>query len=325
MESATPLVSILIPAYRVSPYIAEALDSVFSQTFSGPFEVILVNDGSPDTPELEKAIAPFRDRLVYHVQPNGGPAGARNTAFRLSHAPLIALLDGDDAYLPDYLRIQTEFFAADPNLTLVYGDMQVFGGTPVDGRRLCALNHEVDAPSFESLIRTTATVLNTSMVRREAILRAGGWDQVCAPCEDYDLWLRIAIEGKLKRHSGLIARYRLRADSLSSNPIRMYEARLRVYLKLRDNPALSSALAPLVQQRITATSGDIALGQGKEALNNRDFALAATHLADAAKFRRDKRLSLIALLLRLSPKLVYGLTRLRARLFTRYRNASAGF
>jgi glycosyltransferase involved in cell wall biosynthesis len=324
MDHPTPLVSILIPAYRVSPYITEALDSVFSQTFSGPFEVILVNDGSPDTPELEKAIAPFRDRLVYHVQPNGGVASARNTAFRLSRAPLIALLDGDDAYLPDYLRIQTEFLAADPSLTLVYGDMQVFGGTPVDGQGLCHLNREVEAPTLESLIRTTATVLNTSMVRRDAIVHAGGWDQMCAPCEDYDLWLRIAMHGKLKRHPGLIARYRLRGDSLSSNPLRMYEARLRVYIKLGDNPALPSALAPLVQQRITTTRGDIALGQGKEAFEHGDFALASARLSDAAKLRRDKRLSLIALLLKVSPKLVHGLTRLRARLFTRYRNASAG-
>ncbi|HEV1287092.1 MAG TPA: glycosyltransferase family A protein [Bryobacteraceae bacterium] len=324
MANPTPVVSVLIPAYRVSPYIAEALDSVFSQNFSHPFEVILVNDGSPDTAELEKAIAPFRDRLVYHVQPNGGPAGARNTAFRLSNAPLIALLDGDDAYLPDYLRTQMEFFAADPSLTLVYGDMQVFGGTPVDGQRLCQLNREVEAPSIESLIRTTATVLNTSMVRRDAILHAGGWDQMCAPCEDYDLWLRIAMNGKLERHTGLIARYRLRGDSLSSNPLRMYEARLRVYIKLRDNPALPSALAPLVQERIITTRGDIALGQGKEAFQHDDFVLAAAHLADAARLRRDKRLSLIALLLKVSPKLVHVLTRLRARLFPRYRDASAG-
>jgi glycosyltransferase involved in cell wall biosynthesis len=324
MESATPLVSILIPAYRVSPYIADALGSVFSQNFSGPFEVILVNDGSPDTPELEKAIAPFRDRIVYHVQPNGGVATARNTAFRLSQAPLIALLDGDDVYQPDYLRIQMEFFAADPSLTLVYGDMQVFGGTRVDGQRLCQINREVEAPTLESLTRTTATVLNTSMVRRDAILQAGGWDQMCAPCEDYDLWLRIAMQGKLKRHPAVIARYRLRGDSLSSNPLRMWEARLRVYRKLEGNPALPSALAPLLQQRITATRGDIALAQGKEALERGDFAVASARLSDAAQLRRDKRLSLIALLLKVNPKLVHGLTRLRTRLFTRYRNASAG-
>jgi hypothetical protein len=93
---------------------------------------------------------------------------------------------------------------------------------------------------------------------------------------------------------------------------------------LEGNPALPSALAPLVQQRITDTRGDIALVQAKEAFAQEDFALASARLSDAAKFRRDKRLSLIALLLKVSPKLVHGLTRLRARLLTRYRNASAG-
>src|SRR5487761_2576858 len=67
-------------------------------------------------------IGPIRDRIEYRIQPNGGVASARNTAFRLSRAPLIALLDGDDAYLPGYLRVQTEFFAEDPTLTLVYGE-----------------------------------------------------------------------------------------------------------------------------------------------------------------------------------------------------------
>lgn len=203
--------------------------------------------------------------------------------------------------------------------------MQVFGGTPLDGQSLCHLNREVEAPSIESLIRSTATVLNTSMIQRDAILQAGGWDQMCSPCEDFDLWLRIAMQGKLKRHPTRIARYRLRGGSLSSNPLRMSEARLRVYRKLGDNPALPSALAPLVQLRITATCADIAFGQGKEAFEQGDFALASARLSDAAKLRRDKRLSLIALLLKVSPKLIHGLTRLRARLFTRYRNANASF
>ena len=56
-RSITPVVSVIIPAYQAAADIGEALDSVFSQNFSH-FEVIVVNDGSPDTPELEAAIAP---------------------------------------------------------------------------------------------------------------------------------------------------------------------------------------------------------------------------------------------------------------------------
>ena len=169
MKPSDPLVSVLIPAYGVAPFIAETLTSVFAQKFSQPFEVIVVNDGSPDTVEFEKAIAPFRDRIVYSVQPNSGPSAARNAAFRMSRAPFIALLDADDTYCPDYLRLQNELLAANPDAVLVYGNMEIFGGTYLDGRRLADLNRETEPPSLETLLRGTATVINTPMIRREAI------------------------------------------------------------------------------------------------------------------------------------------------------------
>ena len=83
-----PKVSVIMPAYNVAVYIAEALDSVFAQTVRD-FEVVVVNDGSPDTTELEKVLEPFRDRIVYAKQPNAGVAAARNTAVRLANSPLI--------------------------------------------------------------------------------------------------------------------------------------------------------------------------------------------------------------------------------------------
>src|SRR5688572_1471590 len=72
-----PSVSVIVPCYNVASYVAEALDSVMAQTFSN-YECIVVNDGSPDTEELERAIAPYRDRVVYITQENRGLSGARN-------------------------------------------------------------------------------------------------------------------------------------------------------------------------------------------------------------------------------------------------------
>src|SRR5215217_7946531 len=75
----TPKVSVIIPAFNIAPFVKEALDSVFAQTYNN-FEVILVNDGSKDTKELEIALAPFFDRIVYAEQENFGASQARNTA-----------------------------------------------------------------------------------------------------------------------------------------------------------------------------------------------------------------------------------------------------
>src|SRR5215217_7556023 len=76
-----PVVSVIIPAYNASADIPDALASVFAQTFTS-FEVIVVNDGSSDTAELEAALEPYRGRIRYVAQPNRGAGAARNTGIR---------------------------------------------------------------------------------------------------------------------------------------------------------------------------------------------------------------------------------------------------
>lgn len=322
VSKSAPLVSVLIPAYGVAPYIAETLSSVFVQRFAEPFEVIVVNDGSPDTRELEEAIAPFRDRIVYLTQPNSGPSAARNAAFSVSRAPLVALLDGDDLYLPDYLRTQTEVLNSDPDLVLVYGDMEVFGGSRFDGWRLSDINHESEPPSLETLLRGTATVINTPMIRREAIAEAGGWDETSRHSEDYDLWLRIAAgQGKLKRQSQVVARYRVSPGSLSKNESRMIEGRIHAFVKLSNNPALPRTLVPLVEERIEAANGDLAFLRGKQAFREGNARQAAALLTEALKYRKSTKLWIVTRLLKVFPWLLYVFVWLRARLFSRYRNA----
>jgi len=97
-----PLVSVVIPAYQAAGRIRETLDSVFAQTYPN-FEVVLVNDGSPDTEALEAAIRSYGERLIYIRQENRGPSGARNTAIRAARGKYIACLDSDDIYLPEHL------------------------------------------------------------------------------------------------------------------------------------------------------------------------------------------------------------------------------
>src|SRR5262245_55808061 len=117
-QAPDQLVSIVIPAYNAAPFIGDALQSVFAQTYSD-YEVIVVNDGSPDTDELLKVLAPFRDRLTYLEQENKGPSAARNHAIEKARGEFIAFLDSDDSWLPDYLTEQIKFINGDPRFDMV--------------------------------------------------------------------------------------------------------------------------------------------------------------------------------------------------------------
>src|SRR5712691_7731645 len=130
--NSDPKVSIVMPAYNVAPYIRETLESVFAQTFSD-YEVIIVNDGSPDTEELERVLEPFRDRIRYFKQENRGAGAARNVALRAARGEFIAFLDADDLWLPNYLDEQLRFIRT-AACDLVCADAINFGQSPFAGR-----------------------------------------------------------------------------------------------------------------------------------------------------------------------------------------------
>src|SRR5438045_2913818 len=106
--NSQPSISIVMPAYKVAPYIGEALESVFEQTFTD-YEVIVVNDGSPDTELFERALDPFMDRIIYMSQENRGVSVARNAGLRAARGEFVAFLDADDVWLPTYLQEQFAF------------------------------------------------------------------------------------------------------------------------------------------------------------------------------------------------------------------------
>ena len=90
------MVSVIIPAYRAARYIAQALDSVVAQTY-GPVEIIVINDASPDSEELEHVLSRFGERVRYlRREANGGPGVARNTGIMAAGGEYLAFLDADD-------------------------------------------------------------------------------------------------------------------------------------------------------------------------------------------------------------------------------------
>ena len=113
MSPEPPLFSVVIPAYKAAAFIRRTLASVFAQTESN-YEVIVVNDGSPDNTE-EVLMQETDPRLRVITQRNGGECDARNRGVREARGAFVAFLDSDDAWLPDHLATARRFFEQHPD------------------------------------------------------------------------------------------------------------------------------------------------------------------------------------------------------------------
>lgn len=311
---SAPAVSVVIPAYNVAEFIGETLASIFAQTFTD-YEVILVNDGSPDATELERAIAPWRDRLIYLVQENGGPSAARNTGIRNARGRYVALLDGDDVWLPSFLEEQISRLESDSSVGFVYADAMNFGDHPQSGLTSIDSFPSTADVTFERLLRLECVVQTSGVVaRRATLLDAGLFDSRFSFAEDYDLWLRVARGfGRIEHNRRVLVRHRLHRASLSADSARMYEGRIGVYRKTCETLALTPEQRGIIEKEICFCKAQIHLEEGKRRLLAGNYAAAQVELQRATALSPSHKLRLVLLCLRLAPTLLGKFYRLRER------------
>jgi GT2 family glycosyltransferase len=309
-----PLVSVIIPAYRAAESIAATLDAVLAQSFK-EYEIIVVNDGSPDSEELEKALEPYRDRIVYLRQENQGPGGARNTGIQAARGQYVALLDADDLWLPGHLAAQLAVLEADPSIDMVYADARIFGDVPEAGRTVMELCPSTGEVTFERLVTRQCTVhICVSLCRRETLLRAGLFDPVFRGTEDIDMWLRIARQGgRIAYQRRVLGCYRRHAGSLSSNQVSMLEEFLAVLAKAARDPHLTAAQRGVLERQRVVEGASLELQKGKKAFLAGDTEAAVSHLTRANAPHKSLRLTAVLMLLRVAPSFLRALYRWRDR------------
>ena len=299
-----PLVSVIIPTYRAAAYIDGTLDSVFAQSFP-KFEILLVNDGSPDTSDLERVLQPYLDRIVYIKQENRGQAGARNTGLANARGEFVCFLDNDDQWEPEFLSFQTSVMQANPDLAVHYCDAVVFGDTPRSGRSVMEFTPSTGEATFRSLASLDCTVLNcAAMSRRDAVLRAGKFDESLRYGEDIDLWLRIARQGgRIGYQRKILARFRLRPDSVSTDVIRMTEGYLKALNSIRNSPGISGSDADFLDLQIARGVASLDLLKGKDALRRGDTETAVQYLESANAHYHRFKIGVSIFFLRAAPRL----------------------
>jgi glycosyltransferase involved in cell wall biosynthesis len=309
-----PLVSIIVPAYNTAPYIRETLQSVFAQTFTD-YEVVVVNDGSPDTEELERVLEPYQGRIRYLKQENRGLSAARNAGIRASQSPMIALLDSDDLWEPEYLSVQVAEMMRDPSIDVLYPNALIFADSSRREQKFMDLSPSESEVTFEALVTQRCTVMVSAMARRKIILDAGLFDENLKMNEDFDLWLRIMkLGGRIAYHRRILARYRRRKGSLSSNQVRMCEGFIQVLDKAQRTMSLSTSEKAALEQARSFTCAELQFWKGKTAFLQSNPKIAIDNLKNANQFFKSRKIALAIIMLRFAPGLLLQVYRLRNRL-----------
>ena len=241
-----PIVSVIVPAYNVAPYVAEAVTSALQQT-EERIEVIVMDDGSVDgTAERIRSIADQRLRIL--SQQHSGSAAARNSGMSYARAPYVAFLDADDRWVPDKLERHIAILENNPAVDMTFSNSSVIDAK---GRLWPMLKlHPGGAVSLEELIRENWTRNGSAVVvRRKALDLAGPFDTSLPACTDIDMWLRIAglRGGNTYCLPEVLIYYRRRPGQLSGDWRRMEAGFRHLAEKLRQS-------SPREYQRASAQS-----------------------------------------------------------------------
>ena len=305
--TTAPTVSVIIPAYNAAKYIAEALNSVFAQTFTS-YEVIVINDGSEDTEELERELNSYRDRLHYIKQENQGAAVARNTGLHAAAGEFVAFLDADDTWLPNFLEKQVEFLKGS-NADLVYADAFLSGESPLAGRTFMQMEPSRGEVTPENLLAIRVTVLtSTVLARKKPIFDVGLFDETFRRGQDFDLWLRLAKAGiRFAYEPEVLAHHRIVESGLSGDTKSQLERTLAVLKAIKNKEVLTASEDAALQVTMNRTLRGLALEDGKEKLRRKDFNGARQSFDEAKKFRHSWKLILVSLGLRVAPEMLWRL------------------
>ncbi|MEM9030860.1 MAG: glycosyltransferase family A protein [Pseudomonadota bacterium] len=244
--SAGPKFTVVVPLYNTERYIAETLDSLLAQTFDD-FEVIVVNDASQDTgPAIVEQYAARDSRIQLVTQENRGLSGARNTGIRLACGQYIALLDADDAFLPDKLELHRAHLDANPDVGVSYApslfideDSKAMGIAQKPKLKNITADHIF---CRNPVGNGSAPVLRRAMLDDIAFAinapegaRVCWFDESFRQTEDLEAWCRIATTTQW-RFEGIkepLTLYRVSTSGLSANVEKQFEAWLHFRDKLQ--------------------------------------------------------------------------------------------
>jgi glycosyltransferase involved in cell wall biosynthesis len=229
MTNAMPNISVVMPVYNTSKYLAKAIESVLNQTFQD-FELIIIDDCSTDESWLmisKYAKQNSRIRAVRNTD-NMGIAYTRNRGLELAKADIVAIADSDDVNNLNRLDLQFEYLRKNPNVSIVGSYAQVINEKDVDIEL-------IKFASTPTKLRKTffyhyPFLQPTTMYRKRHVLAVGGYREKYSLVDEIDLYLRLFFCG----YSGAnipqpLVHYRRHAESTLKNSAK----KINVIFRLR--------------------------------------------------------------------------------------------
>lgn len=208
-----PKASVILPVYNGEKYLRQAIDSVLAQSFTD-FELLLLDDGSRDgSLAVLQGYAKQDERCFVHAWPNRGVVLSRNEGVRLARADIIFFLDQDDICRPHRFEKQLAYFASHPECNAVGTWAMLIDPEGLPIRQFSdAVTHE-DIDDAHLALQGGAIVHSSVAMRKDALVRIGGFREGFLHAEDFDTFLRLAEFGRLGNVPEILLEYRVHSQS----------------------------------------------------------------------------------------------------------------
>jgi len=233
--SGQPLVSVIIPTYNRAGMICHTIDNIFQQTYSN-FELIIVDDGSTDN--TQATLRQYGNRIRVVTQDNAGPSVARNHGARVAQGEIIAFQDSDDLWKPTKLERQVALLERDRSVPCCLCNVVMRssdGFTSFDHSLVRSRHDEGLWTNVTEVLATRFLLFNqAAAIRRAAFEKVGGFPEDLKYLEDYDLPLRLSLEGPWVLIREPLVIYGQDSpisfsDQAKKDPVALRECELKIY------------------------------------------------------------------------------------------------
>ncbi len=214
----TPKISVIMSVYNGEDYLAEAIDSVLSQTFTD-WELIIINDCSTDgTDAILSRYAAKDARVKVHTnEVNLRLPSSLNKALGVARGKYIARMDADDICLPDRLQKQYAYMEANSDVALSSCRFMTLKNGVISSGGCGGKN---DANAIKALLLVTNPILHPGIIAKAEVIKALGYDKNFTCTEDMELWTRFILEGyKVEILSEYLMLYRLHDKQITETTL----------------------------------------------------------------------------------------------------------